>query len=76
VTVCTHHLTLFHFGQNGRPVSISNAIGDPELLVTEMVELEHEHIAFSAVDARVLSQVANEEPHALLELLSLPEPGE
>jgi len=50
VTVCTNHVALHHLVEDTPPASISQALGDSELLVPEMVELEYQGVALSTVD--------------------------
>jgi hypothetical protein len=55
VTVCTNDLALCNLVEDVVPVAVADAVGDPELLVSEMIELEDDGIALAAVDAGMLS---------------------
>jgi hypothetical protein len=56
MTVCTNDLALCHLVKNALPFAIPNPLGNAELLVPEMIELEHDGIGLSAVDARMLAK--------------------
>jgi hypothetical protein len=60
MTVCTNDVALCHLIEHALPVAISESGPDAELLVTEVVELEHERIALFAVDTGVGFEVADE----------------
>jgi hypothetical protein len=55
VTVCTNQLALCNLVEDVLPIAVADAIGNPELLVSKMIELEHDRIALAAVDAGMLS---------------------
>jgi len=50
-------LAFLHFDEDRLPVAIGEGLGDVELLVTQVVELENDRIGFSAVNARVFHEV-------------------
>jgi len=54
MTVCTNDLALCNLIEHALPVSVLKTLGDAELLVPEMVELEHDRIGIAAVRARTL----------------------
>jgi hypothetical protein len=56
VTVCTNHLALCNLVKDVLPIAVSDAVGDAELLIPKMVELEHDGIALATVDAGMLPQ--------------------
>lgn len=60
MTVCTNDLALCHLVENALPGSVSKAIADAELLVSQMVELEHDRIGLAAIHARVLAQIGDQ----------------
>ena len=55
VTVCTNHLALCNLIEDVLPFATSDAACDPELLVPKMVELKHDGIALTAIDAGMFS---------------------
>jgi hypothetical protein len=55
VTVCTNDLALCNLVEDALPIPVLKALGDAELLVPEVVELEDDRIGLSAVCARVPS---------------------
>ncbi|HEX3735473.1 MAG TPA: hypothetical protein VHU86_10020 [Solirubrobacterales bacterium] len=57
VTVCTNNLALCNLVEDALPVAVSQALGDAELLVAQMVELQDDGIGLSAVHAWMLKQV-------------------
>jgi hypothetical protein len=61
VTVCTNHVALRHLVEDALPVPISQALGDPKLLVGEVVELEYERVTLSTVDAGMCAEELDEE---------------
>ena len=52
MTVCTNHVALCHLVENALPGPVSKAIADAELLVSQMVELEHDRIGLATIGAR------------------------
>jgi hypothetical protein len=74
MTVCTNDLALCNLVEDALPVSTLKTLGDAELLVPEVVELENDRIGLSAVDAGVLSQVGNQILEALSDDSSLSGP--
>jgi hypothetical protein len=60
VTVCTNHVADGHLVEHRLPVIVAQAGGDVEVLVPEMVELEHKRIGFAAVSTRTLAEKLDE----------------
>ncbi len=60
MTVCTNHVAGGYLIENGLPVVVAEALGDIEVLVTEMVELEDERVGLSAVNAGPLAEELDE----------------
>jgi hypothetical protein len=75
VTVCTNDLALCNLVEDALPVPALKTLGDAELLISEVVELEHDRIELSAVDARVLSQIGDQILEALSDESFLSSPG-
>jgi len=75
VTVCTNDLALCNLVEHALPISISKALGNVELLVSEMVELENDRVGFAAVCARVFTQVGDQILEALRDDEPLPRHG-
>jgi hypothetical protein len=67
MTVCTNDVALCNLVEHVVPVSVSNAGRDPELLVSEMIELEDDRVGLATVDAWVVAEVVHEEGKALFE---------
>jgi hypothetical protein len=65
VTVCTNDLALCNLVEDALPIAVLNSLRNAKLLVPEMVELKHDRIGLSAIDARVLAQIDDEEFEAL-----------
>jgi hypothetical protein len=63
VTVCTNDLALVDLAENGLPFVCSEARRDLEVLVGEMIELQHDRIGLAAVDAGPLAKKSDQEPH-------------
>jgi hypothetical protein len=61
MTVCTNDLTLCHLIEDALPLAVPEPFADSECLVPEMVELEHNRIALSTIDARMLAEVVDQE---------------
>ncbi len=55
MTVCTNDLALCHLVEDALPFAVSKALPDTELLVSEMVELEHDRVGLAAVRTRMLA---------------------
>lgn len=53
MTVCTNDLALCHLVEDALPLAVSEACGDAEFLVAEMIELEDDRVGLAAVHARV-----------------------
>jgi hypothetical protein len=60
MTVCTNDVALGHLVENALPSAIPKPLSNAELLVSEMIELEHDRVLLAAVDARVLSQIRHQ----------------
>jgi hypothetical protein len=60
VTVCTNYVAGVDLIEYGLPVSIAETRGNVEVLMSEMVELEHERIGLATVDAGMVSEEGNE----------------
>jgi hypothetical protein len=60
MTVCTNDLALCHLVEDALPIAVSESIADSELLVPEVIELEHHRIALSAIDAGVIAEVGDQ----------------
>jgi hypothetical protein len=56
VAISAHHLTLRDLGENRIPIAVSDPIRNRERLVLQMVELQNDHVGFSAIDARMFFQ--------------------
>jgi hypothetical protein len=52
VTVCTNHVARGDLVEDSLPFAIGKALGDAEVLVPEVVELQDERVALAAVNAR------------------------
>jgi hypothetical protein len=75
MTVCTNDLALCHLVEDALPLAVSKSGGDAEFLLAEMVELEHDRVGLTAVRARVLAQVGDQEVNAFSDKRSLAPPG-
>jgi hypothetical protein len=75
VTVCTNDVALCNLGEHVVPVAASYTGCDPELLVPKMVELQNDGVGLSAVSARVIAKVGDEEDQALFKLRLRPSGG-
>lgn len=60
MTVCTNYVAGVDLVEHGLPATIAETRGDVEVLVSEMVELEHERIGLATVDAGVVSEEGDE----------------
>jgi hypothetical protein len=60
MTVCTNHLALCHLVEDALPIAVSYPLGNAELLVPEMVELEDHRVALSAIDAGMFAKKRDE----------------
>jgi len=56
MTVCTNDLALCNLVEHALPIPISKTLGNAELLVPEVVELEDHRIALPAIHAGMLAQ--------------------
>lgn len=64
MTVCTNDVALCHLVQDALPLAVPEAGSNPECLISEMIELQHDRVGLAAIDARVLSEVGHEIRHA------------
>jgi hypothetical protein len=60
MTVCTNDLALCNLVEDALPIAVSDALGDAELLIPKVVELEDDKIGLAAVRAGMLAQERNE----------------
>jgi hypothetical protein len=60
MTVCTNDLALCNLVEDVLPIAIPDAVGDPELLLSKMIELEHDGIVLAAVDAGMLAKESDQ----------------
>jgi hypothetical protein len=60
MTVCTNDVALGDLVEHGVPAAVTEAFGDVETLVPEVVELEDQRIRLTAVDARPRTEELNE----------------
>ncbi len=51
MTVCTNDVAGVDLVENRLPATVAQTFGDVEVLVPEVVELEHERVSLAAVDA-------------------------
>jgi hypothetical protein len=65
MTVCTNDLALVDLPKHVVPSATPQPRRDGELLVGEVIELQHDRVGLSAVDARSLAKKPDEEPHPL-----------
>jgi hypothetical protein len=75
MTVCTNDLALCHLVEDALPLAVSQALPNAELLVAQVIELEHDRIRLSAVQAEMLTQVGDEVGDPLCDELSLAAPS-
>lgn len=62
-----HTTSLCDLRQDLRPVSYAVHKGaDIQLLVAQMVELEHDRVVLAAVDTRVVEEILNDSPSILV----------
>jgi len=55
MTVCTNHLALCHLVEDALPGPVPEPCPDAKLLVSKVIELEHDRILLTAVHARMLA---------------------
>jgi hypothetical protein len=60
MTVCTNDLALCHLVKDALPVAVPESVADSELLVSQVIELQHHRIALSAINAGMIAEVGNE----------------
>jgi hypothetical protein len=65
MTISTNHVALCDLIQHGLPAVVAESLGDVEVLVSQMVELEDERICLAAIDARPLAEELYKEGSAL-----------
>jgi hypothetical protein len=65
MTISTNHVALCDLPQHGPPAVVAEPLGDVEVLVPSMVELEDERICLAAIDARSLTEELYKEGSAL-----------
>jgi hypothetical protein len=59
MTVCTNDLALCHLIEDALPITVPKPLADSELLVPQVVELQHDWILLAAIDAGMLAQVGD-----------------
>jgi hypothetical protein len=57
MAIATDDLTLLDLRQNGGPVPVANGGRDIELLISQVIELQHHHVTFPAIRARVSLEI-------------------
>jgi hypothetical protein len=67
MTVCTNDLALCHLVEDALPIAVPEPLADPELLVPQVVELQHDWVLLAAIDARMLTQVGDQKLNPLSE---------
>jgi hypothetical protein len=60
MTVCTNHVAGVDLIEHSLPATVAKTNGDVEVLVPQMVELEHERIGLATVDAGPLTKEFDE----------------
>jgi hypothetical protein len=75
MTVCTNDLALCHLVEDALPLTVPEAGGNAELLVTKMVELKDDGIGLATIDAWMFPQVCDQEVDAFGDDNLLPSPG-
>lgn len=65
MTVCTNDVAGGDLIEHGLPIAVGEACGDVEVLVSEMVELQHERVDLAAVNAWLLAEELDEIGRAL-----------
>jgi len=60
VTVRADHVASRHLVEHRLPVAAAETGGDAEALVSDVVELEHECVRLSAIDARMIAEKGHE----------------
>jgi hypothetical protein len=56
MTISTNHVALCDLVQHSLPAVVAKPLGDIEVLVPKVVELENERICLAAIGARLLAQ--------------------
>jgi hypothetical protein len=65
MAVRANHIASLDLVEHGLPFVTADTHGDTEALVPDVVELEHQRVGLSAVNARSLAEELNEIGHAL-----------
>jgi hypothetical protein len=65
MTVCTNDLALCHLVENTLPAPVPKPLGNAELLVPQVIELEDERILLTAVSAWMLAEECHQKRDAL-----------
>jgi hypothetical protein len=66
MAVGAYDLALGDLGQNILPVAFSEPGRDTEVLILDMVELQHEHVILPAISAGMLIEMTYQETHSLI----------
>jgi hypothetical protein len=74
VTVCTNHLALVDLAKHSLPIPAPHPGGDSEFLTDQVIELQDYRVCLPAVDAGMLAEKCNEEPHPLCDESLFPTP--
>jgi hypothetical protein len=74
VTVCTNHLALVDLAKDGVPIPVPHPGGDTEFLFGQVIEIEHDRVCLPAVDAGMLAEKRDQEPHPLIDKSLFPPP--
>lgn len=59
VAIGAYHLALLDLFEDALPGAIAQSLGDPELFVSQVVELQDEGVALSAIEAWMLFEEGN-----------------
>ena len=65
MTISTNHVALCDLVEHGLPAVVAQSLGDIEVLVPQMVELEDERICLATIHARPLAKELDKEGSAL-----------
>jgi len=67
MAIRTHNLALCHLRQDPRPVGNEvHKSADVQLLVAQMVELEHDRVILAAINAGMFEEILNDSPPILV----------
>lgn len=72
MTIGAANIALSYFVQYLFPLSVSRAISDIKLFVAAMIEIEHNRVRFSTVDAGMFFQVLDDPFYPLRYLTIVP----